>query len=326
MTRALRVEFDGATYHVMSRGVAKMRTFLDDSHRRAFLDILGEVVAEGGLVVHAFCLMPNHYHLLCVTPEGQLGRWMHRVNAAYARAFNRAERRVGHVWQGRYKAIVVDEGRYFLECSRYVHLNPNRSKLTRPAERYPWSSYRTYVGGPACADWVSTERTLAEFGGDRKAYRAFVEAGRGERAVSPFERAVAGLVLGGEGLVRRVRDLLAGLDDDARLRLRALRRQGNATPEGVEAAVERLFADGLPRRRRTLRLYALRKHSSLRPVDVARRCGRSPAAVSLAVKRIDAEARSDPELARRLRALGEAVEAERGAAAAPARRRRTRRS
>ncbi len=114
MGRALRVEFDRATYHVMSRGVARMQTFLDTRDRRAFLNIVGRIVAEGGWIIHAFCLMPNHYHLLCETPDGGLSRWMRQLNGEYTRAFNIRHKRVGHLWPGRYKAILVEDGPYFL--------------------------------------------------------------------------------------------------------------------------------------------------------------------------------------------------------------------
>ena len=127
MARQLRIEYPGATYHVMSRGVARMNTFVDDQDRMRFLELVGEAAKAGALIVHAYCLMPNHYHLLAETPEAQLGRWMQQILGVYASGFNRRHKRVGHLWQGRYKAILVEEGEYFLECSRYIHLNPNRS-------------------------------------------------------------------------------------------------------------------------------------------------------------------------------------------------------
>lgn len=108
----------------MSRGVARRATFVDDDDRRAFLEIIGGLVELGALEVFAFCLMPNHYHLLAQTPSGELGRWMRHVNGDYVRRFNVRHRRVGHLWQGRYKAILVEEGKYLRECSRYIHRNP----------------------------------------------------------------------------------------------------------------------------------------------------------------------------------------------------------
>ncbi len=203
MSRALRIEYDGALYHVMSRGVARRQTVRDYEDRRRFLGLVGDIVAEGGWLVHAYCLMPNHYHLLCETPRSGLSRWMRQLNGDYGQAFNRRHGRVGHLWQGRYKAIDVEDSRCFLECSRYIHLNPNRSRITRPAERYPWSSYRNYLGvGVPRARWVSTRRTLDNFDGEVEHYRTSVEAGIGEKPVSPFERAVARLVLGGEAVVK----------------------------------------------------------------------------------------------------------------------------
>ncbi|MBI3097151.1 MAG: transposase, partial [Planctomycetes bacterium] len=304
MGRATRVEFAGAFYHVMSRGVARMATFLDDDDRRHFLDILGRLVESDSLEVHAFCLMPNHYHLLLRTPRGGLARWMRHVNGDYVRWFNHRYRRVGHLWQGRYKAILVEEERYLKECSRYIHLNPNRARMTRPAERYGWSSYRNYVGGPRAVRWVETRSVLGEFGGDRGKYRAYVEAGKGERPVSPFERAVAGLALGGEAFVRRVRALLKGrVDPGHEPSLAQIRRLGRASPEKVEAAVNRIFAEVGSRRRKRLCLYALRLHSPLRPSEIARRHGRTPAAVSLAVRDLEAEARENRSLASGLRTL-----------------------
>ena len=287
-----------------------MRTFVDDADRQRFLEIVGQVVEEGGWIVHAYCVMPNHYHLLCETPKGELSRWMRQLNAGYVRYFNARHRRVGHLWQGRYKAILVEDGAYFLECGRYIHLNPNRSRITRPAERYAWSSYRNYVAaGVPRAEWVETSRTLKQFGGRRDRYRKFVESGKGEKAVSPFERAVAGLVLGGEAFVQRIHDLTQGrLPSPEQPALGELRRLQKAPPDVVEKVVEALFSAEQPRRRRRLILYALRKHSRLRPSEIARRQGRSAAAVTLAVRDLEAEAHSKPELAKGLRTLARAVQ------------------
>ena len=304
MSRALRVEFPGACYHVMARGVARQDVFRDDADRQRFLAGVGEAVAGGGLEVLAFCLMANHIHLLVRTPRGGLARVMRHVNGDYATAFNRRHRRVGHLWQGRYKALLVGDAEYLAECSRYIHLNPDRAKLTRPAERWRWSSYRNYVGGPTVADWVETAPVLEAYGGSRARYRAYVEAGRGEAAVSPFERAVAGLVLGGEAFVARVRRLVARhRDAGEQPSLRALRRAPHATPEAVEAAVAAEFADAGPAHRRRLTLVALRRHSALGPSAIGRRRSCAHSAVAMAVRAIDAEAASDRGLAANLRRL-----------------------
>ncbi len=110
MSRATRVEIKGAMCHVMTRGVARMPVFLDDTDRTDFLDRVGGLVGRGDIVIHAFSLMPNHYHLLCETPHARLSMLLRHINGNYARVFNNRRRRVGHLWQGRYKAILVGDG------------------------------------------------------------------------------------------------------------------------------------------------------------------------------------------------------------------------
>jgi putative transposase len=304
MSRAVRIEFDGDFYHVMSRGVARCSTFLDDEDRGRFLGIVGDLVDEGVLRLFAFCLMPNHYHLLLSTPEGDLSRWMRHVNGDYVRVFNHRHRRVGVLWQGRYKAILVEDASYLKECSRYIHLNPNRAKLTRPAERYRWSSYRNYVGGPSVAPFVEIGVVLGEFGGDRARYRRYVEAGKGEKLVSPFDRAVAGLVLGGEDFVARIRKRVGRLADKGdQPTLRRMKRLGKSEPERVEAAVQRIFADVGRARRGRLLLWAQREHSRLRPSEIARRYRRRHTAVAMAWKAVNIQREKDEELEKRLTAL-----------------------
>ena len=308
MSRATRIEFEGACYHVMSRGVARMPTFRDDEDRRSFLEIVGDLVGRGALEVHAFCLMPNHYHLLVGTPLGELSRWMRHVNGDYVRRFNVRHRRVGHLWQGRYKAILVEEGTYLMECSRYIHLNPNRAKMTRPAQGYRWSSYRNYVVGRTVAPWVETRLVLAGCRGDRRQYQAYVEAGKGEKQISPFERAVAGLALGGEEflarLLKRVQGRKTSVDEPS---LARLQRLGRADPALVEEAVEQVFALERPVRQQRLLLFAQRLHSRLRPSEIARRYDRTPAAVTLAVRALSAEAKENRELAAGLASLADAL-------------------
>ena len=305
----MRIEYEGALYHVMARGVARMPTFLDDDDRHRFLENLGRLVERGVLETHAYCLMPNHYHLLLRTPRGGLSRWMRHVNGDYVRGFNFRHGRVGSLWQGRYKAILVGDAGYLKECSRYIHLNPNRAQLTRPAERYRWSSYRNYVGGPAAVPWVETKTVLGEFGGAREGYRAYIEAGRGEPQVSPFERAVAGLALGNEEFLKKIRKWASKLRKTGEQpSLRALVRDGRASPEAVEAAVDRVFGEVGPARKGRLLLYAQRVHSGLGAVQIGRRYGRTHAAVRMAARVLEAQAARDRQLASRLAQLGKLLQ------------------
>lgn len=173
--------------------------------------------------------------------------------------------------------------------------------MTRPAERYRWSSYRNYVGGPGALPWVETKTVLGEFGGDRAVYRAYVEVGKGEKQVSPFERAVAGLALGSEEFLTRVRRWASKMRNSGEQpSLRSLVRDGKARPERVEAVVAAVFPDVGPTRKTRLLLYAQRIHSGLGPVEIGRRYGRRHSTVRMAVRDLEAEAKRDPSLASRL--------------------------
>ena len=142
MARPLRIEFPGALYHVTSRGNARQRVFRDDEDRETFLATLAWVVARFRWRCHAYCLMDNHIHLLIDTPQPNLSRGMRQLNGVYTQRFNRRHRRVGHLFQGRFQAILVEKEGYLLELARYIVLNPVRAKMVKTPERYPWSSYR----------------------------------------------------------------------------------------------------------------------------------------------------------------------------------------
>ncbi|MBH0178535.1 MAG: addiction module toxin RelE [Nitrospira sp.] len=212
MARPLRIEFPGALYHVTARGNARQNIFLADEDRHGFLKVLERVVSRFHLLLHAYCLMDNHFHLLVETPDANLSKAMRQLNGVYTQAFNRRHGRVGHVLQGRFKAIVVDRESYLLELCRYVVLNPVRARSTRKPDSYPWSSYRATAGlapTPSCltVDWL-----LSQFGRQRAAaqrkYRAFVAEGIG--LGSPWEHVQGQVLLGSERFFER---LTPGLRD-----------------------------------------------------------------------------------------------------------------
>ena len=141
MARPLRIEYPGALYHVTARGNARQRIYNDSKDCQAFLDLLGKLSDRYHWLCHAYCLMTNHYHLLLETPEGNLAEGMRQLNGIYTQAFNRRHHKVGHVFQGRYHAILVDKDCYLLEVARYIVLNPVRAKMVKEAQAYLWSSY-----------------------------------------------------------------------------------------------------------------------------------------------------------------------------------------
>ena len=183
MARPLRLEFAGALYHVMSRGNGRAAVFVDGADRRAFLRQLSFVSRRLGWRFLSYCLMTNHYHLLVETPEPSLARGMHDLNGLYAQHFNRRHDHVGHVFQGRYRAIVVERGDYLVELIRYIALNPVRGGLCRRPVDWPWSSHRVVLGRRSPGLPVDCTRVLARFGGTvdeaRAAYDQFVLAGIG---------------------------------------------------------------------------------------------------------------------------------------------------
>ena len=202
MTRPLRLEFPGALYHVTSRGNRRNPIFRDDGDRRAWLEILGRVCERHHFVIHSFCQMTNHYHLLVETVEANLSQGMRQLNGVYTQHFNWRHSLVGHLFQGRYKAILVQKESYLLELSRYIVLNPLRAKLVSSLDDWRWSSHY-FAGQEGPPSWLECDWLLSRFGNARSAavsaYRAFVLAGLGE--VSPLAATRHQILLGDDAFV-----------------------------------------------------------------------------------------------------------------------------
>ena len=216
MARPLRIEYAGALYHLTSRGDRREDIYLDDADRLMFLEVLAEVCDRFRWVCHAYCLMSNHYHLLIETRESTLGHGMRQLNGVFTQRSNRRHHRVGHVFQGRYKAILVQKEAYLLELARYVVLNPVRAGMVRSAREWAWSSYRGTAGWSEVPRGLTVDWLLSAFGAQRKtamlAYRKFVSEGKG--ASSPWDELKRQVYLGDEAFVDKA---LARLDGDASL-------------------------------------------------------------------------------------------------------------
>ena len=210
MTRPLRIEFPGAIYHVTSRGNARAPIVEDDADRELMLETLSQVVERFNWICHAYCLMGNHYHLMIETPDANLTAGMRQLNGVYTQRFNRRHRRVGHLFQGRFKAILVDRDSYLLELCRYVVLNPVRAKMVKRAGDYRWSSYRATVGMTEAPSFLRCEWVLSQFAQSqtvaRRRYREFVAAGT--QAESPWEKLRGQILLGSEGFVAKMMPVL----------------------------------------------------------------------------------------------------------------------
>ena len=205
MARPLRIELAGGLYHVTSRGDRREAIYRDDEDRSTWIAVLGEVCERCNWRCHAYCEMTNHYHFVVETPEANLSKGMRQLNGVYTQRFNRRHGLVGHLFQGRFKAVLVERDAYLLELSRYVVLNPVRARMVAEATAWRWSSYRAMVGRSAAPAWLETDWLLGRFGDERSEaqsrYATFVAEGVGQPGV--WEGLRHQLFLGGERFVER---------------------------------------------------------------------------------------------------------------------------
>lgn len=241
MSRPLRIEFANALYHITARGDRRESIFEDDGDRRLFLEILADTILQFNWMCHAWCLMGNHYHLLIQTPDGNLSKGMRQLNGVYTQSSNRRHRRVGHVFQGRFKGILVDSDAYLLELSRYIVLNPVRARMVASPEAWAWSSYRMYTGAVPAAPWLTVDAVLGQFGCQRsQARQRYVEfVGQGIGADSPWKRLRNQVFLGDEEFVKRMQALANLAEDEVQIPV-AQRRPPAPTLTAIEArAIDR---------------------------------------------------------------------------------------
>jgi putative transposase len=210
MARPLRIEYPNAVYHVTSRGNARGKIFLCDQDRENFLFVLGSVVKRFNWLCHAYCLMDNHYHLMIETPDANLARGMRQLNGVYTQKFNWWHSKTGHIFQGRYKSILVEKENYLLELCRYVVLNPVRANMFQKPNEWKWSSYEATAGlktelGCLTVGWIlrlfSSNKKEAQ-----KRYRKFVQ--EGIQQGSPWEELQGQVLLGEEGFIDKFKDHL----------------------------------------------------------------------------------------------------------------------
>ena len=215
MARPLRISYPHAYYHVTCRGNDRRAIFRDDRDRTLFLEKLRVSIEIYDVKLHAYVLMGNHFHFIAETPKANLSEFMRHFNIAYTGWYNRRHRRVGHLYQGRYKAVLVEKDSYLLELSRYVHLNPVRimpwkrrtgREQLRYLERYHWSSLGGYWGTDRKQSWVNYQEVLGQVGGSRNRYRQFIEEGLENGYDTPWEKVKGQAVLGEDEFVEKLRD------------------------------------------------------------------------------------------------------------------------
>ncbi len=279
MARPLRIEFPNALYHVTSRGNERKSIFKDDAGRRLFLNILDDVAARFNWIVHAYCLMDNHYHILIETPDANLSKGMRELNGVYTQSFNRRHGRAGHLFQGRYKAVVIEKQSHLLEVARYIVLNPVRAKMVDDAAKWPWSSYGGTCGIGRAHPCLKAEWILSQFGAKRgrarRRYIKFVAEGIGEQ--SPWERIEAGMALGGAEFIKRIAGMVEKPDELGEIN-RAQRFAGRPK-------LEEMFVVGDTKIRRNKMVLAAVTQYGYSQMEVARAAGLHYSTVSRMVKK-----------------------------------------
>ena len=213
MARPLRIEYPGAVYHVMCRGNNRQVIFRDDQDRKRYLEKLSLYCQEKNVKLLAYCLLVNHVHLLVETPDGNLSKMMQPFQTSYTVYVNKRHGRTGHIFEQRYKAMVVDKDNYLLQVSRYIHLNPVSAKVVKRPQDFRWSSYGAYLKGKGMTG-IRTEIVLGYFSGSRSSqirqYRVFVEGEGPETTRNPAPEVIKQIFIGDEGFVDAVRQRAKG--------------------------------------------------------------------------------------------------------------------
>lgn len=209
MARPLRIEYPGAYYHVVNRGNNQENIYQNDRDKEKFIEYLEKASERYSIIIHSYCLMSNHYHLIVETPEPNLSVTMQWINVSYATYFNRKRKRHGHLFQGRYKAILTDADEYLAHLSRYIHLNPVRAKMVSSPVEYRWSSYRAFIDKKKAPKFLETDWLLSNFGRNKneakRNYKDFVEHVDIKRLENPSKYITEGFILGNLDFVNWVK-------------------------------------------------------------------------------------------------------------------------
>jgi REP-associated tyrosine transposase len=213
MARPLRIEYPGAVYHITARGNARQDIFLENADRSLFLRVLAHTVTRYNWLCHAYCLMGNHYHLLLETPDPNLSLGMRHLNGVYTQRFNRKHSRVGHVFQGRFKSVLVEKEVHLLELCRYIVLNPVAAKMVFHPSEHPWSSYNFTAKSIKKPTFLSIDWVLGQFSKKRRdarrLYQEFVVGKYDGNNDNPWKKLVGQVILGSDDFVTYIQDLIA---------------------------------------------------------------------------------------------------------------------
>ncbi len=310
MARPLRIVYPGAFYHVTSRGNEKKAIFKSNGDRSKFLEYLQSANDRYNAVIHVYCLMENHYHLLLETPSGNLPQIMRHINGAYTTYFNIKRDRNGHLFQGRYQAILVEQDVYAKELSRYIHLNPVRAGVVGSPEAYPWSSYLFYIGAQKPPAWLHRDFILGYFGENRivaqKKYKDFVKALAGKAYESPMEAVVGATVLGSDEFISNIKEEFL-VDEMPNKDVPALKVLApRISMQEIFKSVNGIF-DSDARLRRNVKMYLCRKYTPEKLLAIGKHFQVGESGVSQACRRMQQRIEQDPALKKKIAKIEERI-------------------
>ncbi len=311
MARPLRFEYKGALYHIHARGNERRKIFFTDADYQKFKDYIAGAIEKYHCLVHCYVLMGNHYHLLIETPEANISSVMHYISGSYATYINTKRGRNGHLFQGRYKSILVDKDSYLMELSRYIHLNPVRARMVEKPEEYAYSSYNSYITGEP-GKIVTTDLILGMLSVQRKeaqkAYRHYVENGIGKELKNPLDNAYCGIILGGEQFIKDVlRTIKEGYIERAEVSHRRALRNVMGMEEIIEGVCRyfKVSREAVIKRQRgdikNIAIYLIKRRSGATNKEIGALFGGvSYSAVSKTYQRMLERLRTDQELRKKM--------------------------
>ena len=308
MARSLRIQYPGAFYHITSRGNDRQDIFKSERDREKFLSYLESSVERYGARIHVYCLMANHYHLMLETPEGNLSQIMQHINGAYTTYFNTKRKRSGHLFQGRYKAIVVDADEYATQLSRYIHLNPVRAGIVAVPEKYRWSSYQFYTSRKRVPGWLVADFILGFFGHKRSSakekYREFVVSLLKEEYESPLKDVIASTILGGLDFVKEIQERYLEPNRQDRELPALTQLSPRRTIVEIKEAAYGMFGEDKKLARKTA-LYLCHRYSGRKLNEIGAGFNISESAVSQTSRRFKTMLDNNKELKRKIEKLNQ---------------------
>jgi len=307
MARPLRMEYEGALYHVTARGNERKKIYFNKSDYKQFLAYINAAEEKYGILLHCYVLMGNHYHLLIETTYANLSKAMHHINSSYTTYMNRKRKRVGHLFQGRYKAIVIEKEPYLVELSRYIHLNPVRAKMVEKPEEYLYSSYKAYVSKDR-DDIITQDFILGMISRQRedakKKYKTYVESAIGREIDNPLKNVYGGMILGSNQFIKDIlkklkKEILKKGEISHRRALRAMYEADEIL--SVISGYFKISPDEIRDRRmpevKKIAIYLMKRHTGAKNREIGEKMGGlSNAAVAKIYQRLRKDIESNRKL------------------------------